>query len=180
MTCVLRTSLLAALLIPTVAAAQEKPLVEIGTNLGLTIQSSGGTTLTQFGIPGQGILGQPIIYATFFAGEAVMVEPQIALNLLSSGGTTLTTVGLGGQAGYLFKGSAVNSPFLAGVLGFQSVSGGGFSDSDFGRGGKGGYRVLVGTSVGVRVEGGYRRWFDSELNVFSFGIGIGGIVRRTP
>jgi hypothetical protein len=157
--------LIAALLVPT--------------NLGVTIESAGGSNLTQFGVPGQGILGQATMYATFFAGQAVLVEPQLALNVISSEGETATTVGLAGQIGYLFKGAEINSAFIAGGVGFQSVSFGGFSESDFAVGGKVGYRVLVGTSVGVRVEGGYRRWFDSELNEFSFGIGIGGIVRRT-
>lgn len=71
------------------------------------------------------------------------------------------------------------STFLAGVLDFQSVSGGGFSDSGFALGGTFGYRILAGTRVGGRFEGGYRRWFDSKLNEFTFGMGIGGIVRRT-
>lgn len=101
------------------------------------------------------------------------------MNVLSGGGQTATTVGLGTQLGNLFNGPDVNSTFLAGVLDFQSVSGGGFSDSGFALGGTFGYRILAGTRVGVRFEGGYRRWFDSKLNEFTFGMGIGGIVRRT-
>ncbi len=170
--------LLVGLLVPSLAAAQGKAVAEIGTNLGVGIQSSGGATLTHFGVPGQGILGQPTIYASFFAGDAVLVEPQVALNILSSEGETLTTVGLAGQAGYLFNGAEMNSPFVAGVVAFQAFSGGGASENDFALGGKVGYRVVVGTSVGVRVEGGYRRWFDTKLNEVTIGVGIGGIVRR--
>ncbi len=171
--------LLATLLMPHFATAQDKAVVEIGTRLGVAIQSSGGSTLTHFGVPGQGILGQPTIYATFFAGSAVLIEPQVAFNLLSSEGETATTVGLGTQLGYLFNGPDVNSAFLAAELSLQTVSSRGSSNSDFALGGTFGYRILAGTSVGVRFEGGYRRWFDSDLNVFTFGMAIGGIVRRT-
>lgn len=169
--------LFVVLLTPALGAAQGRPVVEIGTNVGVTVASSGGTTLTHFGVPGQGLLGQPTVYASVFAGASVLVEPQMALNIVSSEGETSTSVGLGGQVGYLFQGASLNSPFIAGALGFQSVSGGGFSESDFGIGGKVGYRVLIGSSVGLRFEGGYRRWFDSDLNEFTFGVAVGGIIR---
>lgn len=170
--------LLAMLLLPAVAAAQEPPVAEIGTNFGLVVQSGGGNTLTHFGVPGQGILGQPTVYATFFAAEAFMVEPQLALNILSGGGTTVTTMGLGGQVGYLFDGPVVNSPFAAGSLQFQSISGGGNSTNDVALGGVVGYRIVVGSTVAVRLEAGYHRWFDNHLNEFSFGVGFGGLIHR--
>ncbi len=170
---------LAALGMPALAAAQGRPVVEIGTKLGVTIESVSGASLTHFGAPGQGILGQPTIYASFFAGRALLVEPEVALNIISSGGQTATSVGLGGQLGYLFRGPAVNSPFIAASAAFQSLSGGGSSDSEEGLGGKVGYRLLIGGSVGLRVEGGYRRWFKSHLNEFTIGVGIGGIVHST-
>jgi len=169
---------LVPMVVPTIATAQGNPVVEIGTSLGVAITSAHGSSVTHFGIPGQGLLGQPTVYATLFAGRTATIEPQVALSIISSEGETVTTVGLGGQIGYLFQGSTSNSPFIAGVLGFQSVSGGGTSGSDFGLGAKVGYRVLISTSVGVRFEGGYRRWFDGELNEFTFGIGIGGIINR--
>ncbi|NOT07197.1 MAG: hypothetical protein HOP28_03235 [Gemmatimonadales bacterium] len=171
------SAVLLALALPTVALAQGRPVVEIGTSLGVSIVNSDGNSVAHFGIPGQGILGQPTIYASFFAGSSVLLEPQVALNVLSGGGVTATTVGLGGQIGYLTKGSAVNSPFFAGTVAFQSVSGGGESESDFGLGGKVGYRLIVGSSVGLRFEAGYRRWVDSHLNEITFGIGLGGIIR---
>ena len=175
MTC----ALLATLVIPTLAGAQGKPVAEIGTGAGLTIMSSNGESVTRFGLPGHGIAGQPTIYASFFAGKSLFVEPQVSLNILSSDGETLTTIGLGGQVGYLFNGPETNSPFLAAGLGFQSVSAGGESDSEVGLGGKVGYRILSGTSLGLRFEAGYRRWFDSKVNEFMVGIGIGGIVHRS-
>lgn len=171
--------ILAALVVPAIAAAQGKPMVEVGTHLGVTIQSVSGSSLTHFGAPGQGILGQPTIYATVFAGDALMLEPQVALNIISGGGSTVTSVGLGADIGYLLKGPTTNSPFIAASGAFQSVSGGGSSTSDEAVGAKVGYRILIGSSVGVRVEAGYRRWFDSDINEITAGIGIGGVIHST-
>ena len=78
--------LVVGLLAPGITLAQNQPVAEIGTNLGVTIQNASGNTLTLVGVPGEGILGQSTLYATFFAGEAVMVEPQLAFNILASGG----------------------------------------------------------------------------------------------
>ncbi len=169
---------LATLLFPVMAVAQEKPFVEIGTSLGASILSANGSSITAFGIPGQGILGQSTIYGTFFTGTGLMLEPQVALNIISSEGETATTLGLGGQVGYLFKGATANSPFIAGSLAYQTISGGGFSENDVGIGGKVGYRVVVGRSLGLRFEGGYRRWLDNDINEFSIGVGIGAIVSK--
>ncbi len=171
-----------ALLIPTLALAQRKPVLELGTSLGLTITSSAvvlGGSVTRFGAPGAGILGQPTIYAAVFAGKGVIIEPQLALNITSSGGQTATTVGLAAQFGYLFDGPERNSLLLAGSLAYQSISHPGTSSDEVGLGAKVGYRVLAGSSVGLRFEAGYRRWFDSHLNEFTFGIGLGGIFHHS-
>lgn len=166
------------LLLPAAAAAQEVPVAEVGTNLGLVVQSGGGSTLTHFGIPGQGILGQPTVYATFFAADVYMIEPQLALNILSGGGSTFTTLGLGGQFGYLFDGPMMNSAFVAGSFQFESVSSSGNSSNDVSLGGMFGYRILIGSTAAVRLEAGYHRWFDNHLNEFSFGVGLGALIHR--
>lgn len=167
-----------AAFVPGLTVAQDRSVAEIGTSLGLTIQSAGGNTLTHFGIPGQGILGQPTIYASIFTRGGLLVEPQVAFNLLSSGGSTVTTVGIAGDLGYLFNGPDASSGYLAGGATLQAVSGGGSSDSEFALGARVGYRAVVGSGLAVRVEGGYRRWLDAELNEFRIGLGIGGVVRR--
>lgn len=156
-------------------AAQGRPVVELGTHAGVTIVNNGGS-VTLFRIPGKGILGQPTIYGTILLGAGLQIEPQIALNLASSDGETVTTVGLAGQVGYAVAGHATNSPFFFGTAAFQSVSGGGFSDSEFGAGAGLGYRLLVGDHFSVRFDGHYRRWFDSEVNEIAFGIGFGGVL----
>ena len=155
----------------SLVTAQERPGAEIGTSLGVTILSGGGESVTHFGIPGTGIFGQPTMYVTIPSGP-LLLEPQIAFNIFSSDGETATTVGLGGQVGYAFQGAAVNSAYIAGSGAFQSLSGGGDSESDFGAGAALGYRIMLGTSGVMRVEGRFRRWFDSELNEFALALGF--------
>lgn len=159
----------------SIAAGQGRPVVELGTHAGVTILNNGGS-ITQFRIPGQGILGQPTIYGSILLGSGLLVEPQIALNILSSEGETATTVGLAGQVGYAFSGHTMNSPFIFGTGAFQSVSGGGFSDSEFGAGAGVGYRLVIGQHFSVRFDGHFRRWFDSEVNEFAAGVGFGGVL----
>lgn len=168
--------LMPVIFVPTMAAAQGRPIVEIGTNLGFTIQSAGGT-LTHFGIPGEGILGQPTIYASIFGASKLFVEPQVALNVISGGGTTASTIGFSGQVGYLVAGPDANSAFVTGDATLQAVSVGGVTDSEFAIGGRVGYRAVVGSGFALRVEAGYRRWLDSQLNELRLGLGIGGVVR---
>ncbi len=181
MICTMRF-LLAALLIPALAAAQEKPVVEIGTNAGFTILTQDESTVTYIGIPGQGFLRQPSMYASFFTGGPMLIDMQLGLSIASYENGSSTTIGFGGQVGYLFNGPTMNSPFLAAELGVWSAAvsnGYSHSDSDVGIGGKIGYRFLIGRSVGLRLEGGYRRWMDSDLNEFKIGMGLGGIVHGT-
>lgn len=166
------------LLVPAVSVAQERAVAEVGTNLGITIQDSGGPSLTHFGIPGEGILGQPTIYVSFFPGDALLAEPQVTMNILFSDGNTATTVGLAGFLGYLFSGPEVSSGYLGGMLAFQSVSGGRSSVSEIGMGGKVGYRIVAAPGLAVRIEGGFRRWPDADLNEISVGVAVGGVVRR--
>ncbi len=162
---------------PTLASAQTAPVVEIGTSLGLTVVNANGGTLTTVGIPGAGFLGQPAIYLSFFAGKSVMVEPSVGFTLITGGGETETLVHLGGQVGYFFNGSFGNSPYIAANV--SSVFGSSVDAARAGVGGKVGYRTVVGSSLGVRFEAGYRRWFSAHTNEITFGIGIGGIVHRT-
>ncbi len=163
---------------PNFALGQKKSLVEFGTNFGVTIIDAGGSTLTNFAVPGQGFAGQPTIYASLFPGGIVIIEPQIALTVLHVEDETVTTLGFGVQMGCLFKGSEENSLFAVGNISSQSISSSDYSDSEFGFGGKLGYRILIGDGFGIRFEGGYRRWLEADLNEFMFGVGIGGIIKR--
>ncbi len=176
MTKVLRA--LAILIIaPSLAVAQQRPIVEIGTRLGATIENASGSTITEFGVPGAGILAQPTIYAMFFATPEVFVEPDIAFNLITGGGSTLTTFGAAANLGYLIPSTTDAAPYIAANVGLQAVSGGGSSHTEAAVGGRVGYRFVVQSSFAVRLEAGYRRWLgSSHINEITIGIGLGAII----
>ena len=162
-------TLATALMLPTYAAAQ----VEVGTRaIGVDILAN-GETLTGVSIPGGGILLGPTVYLMYFPSPNIMVGPEVNFNVLSSGGSTLTTLGAAGWVGYLFT-PAANSAYLAGNIALQFVSFDGNSNTEFAVGGAVGYRAVVIQHVAVGVEGGYRRWFDLDINeiVISLKLGV--------
>lgn len=160
--------------VPKPATAQEPPVVEIGTSVGVTVlQASGSDTETHVGIPG-GIgplsIFSPAMYATIFATPSVMVEPQISVSSTSGSGSTVTFLTFVGQVGYLFKGGETGSPYVLVGGAFQRASGGG-SVSGPAVGGEVGYRFTV-KSLGIRVNGRYRRWFSDFAGVNEIGLGV--------
>jgi hypothetical protein len=171
--------LAAGLLLSDFAAAREKPVVEIGTSMGVTVSGRSGMTITHIGIPGAGISDQSMIYASLFPGNNVIFEPQLGLSMYKENSRTYTSLGLGVEIAALPKGTDAQSPFLALTLRYLSASGSEFSESSFSFGGKIGYRFPVGKSMGLRIESGYSSsWILSEMGVFSFGIAFGAVARR--
>ncbi len=162
-------TLATALMLPTYAAAQ----VEVGTRaIGVDILANGGT-LTGVSIPGGGILLGPTVYLMYFPSPNIMVGPEVNFNVRSGGGSTVTKLGAAGWVGYLFT-PAANSAYLAGNIALQFVSFDGSSNTEFAVGGAVGYRAVVIQHVAVGVEGGYRRWFDVDINeiVISLKLGV--------
>lgn len=161
----------------SVAAAQSESQVEVGTMVGVTILSQSGTSLTHIGIPGDGIQASPTLYATFFAGPSVMIEPAIAWTYLSSGGSHLNSLAVSGQLGYLLSPTESASPYLAANVAFQTISDGS-SVSGPAVGGAVGYRFKVRNNLAIRLDARYRRWFSDfkGLNEFGIGLGIGAIL----
>jgi hypothetical protein len=165
----LLVTLATALMLPTYAAAQ----VEVGTRaFGIDIVANGGT-ITGVSIPGGGIFLGPTAYLMFFPSPNIMVGPEVNFNVLSGGGSTITTIGAAGWVGYLFT-PAANSAYLAGNIALQFASVNGSSNTEFAAGGAVGYRAVVIQHVAVGVEGGYRRWFDLNINeiVISLKLGV--------
>ncbi|MCH7876578.1 MAG: hypothetical protein IH965_14950 [Gemmatimonadetes bacterium] len=168
-----------ALLLPTYAAAQQGDRVaELGTRaVGADILTDGGT-LTTVGIPGGGILGSPTIYLMFWPAPNVMVGPELNVNLATNS-ATLTAFGLAGWIGWLATPATPGSFYLAANGAFQFVDLGGFSNTDFGAGAAIGYRYeVLNQHLAIRAEGGYRRWFDSDLNEIVISLKLGLVFRR--
>jgi hypothetical protein len=172
----------AVLSIPLQALAQGKS-VEIGTNAGLTIMTGGGATSTAFGVPGAGVGGIANLYASFFSPKPMFFEPSAGLNVAHATGVTVTNLGLAGTVGYLLKKSAtIKGAYVAGDGALDYLHAGGGSATDFALGGKVGYRCPIGTSLAVRVEGGFRKWLHSSgafgtRSEITIGLGL-GVVRH--
>ena len=165
------------------ALGQGRPVAEVGVGGGLTVLTD-GSTITQFSLPGGGILGgilgPPALYASVFTPSGLFVEPSTVINVVHSSGSTVTTLGLAGTVGRLFHGASRNSPY-AGLTGSLEYLSGGGSTTNFAIGGRVGYRSIVaGGNFAVRVEAGYRRWLRyggaSEINV---GVALGGVIHSS-
>lgn len=158
------------------AIGQQKPSVELGGQiLGVTTLLESGERLTVIGLPGAGLTGQSMLYASFFPSEALIVEPEFSFWSLSSDGETLSVLSLTGQLAYLFNGAARSSPYVSGHASVLRLSGDGDSDSTTGAGAGLGFRGIVRQYFSFRIEGRYRRWFDSDTNELSLLLTFGGI-----
>ena len=164
----------------TIAPAQTKPGVEIGTTLGVTILSRFGTSTTYIGIPvGLGPAAQPSIYATIFASHSVTIEPQVGFARVSSNGATRTFVDVAAQLGYWFTPGQKESAYLAASLAYQDVSSSSsIATTEAGLGGEIGYRIRVGTGFAIRFTARYRRWLSDfgDFNEFGVAMGLGGLI----
>jgi hypothetical protein len=164
------TVLLAALVCTSTATAQQPTTLEIGSRFGGTLAFSGGDSEVLIGLPAPGEYGfWPTLYATVFTGR-MMVEPQVGL-LYSSAASDVALSGVM-QLGVLFAGDGGNSPYFAVNGGWVRLGEGASSGI---AGGALGYRFLVKGRLGVRLEGGYRRWLCSgcDLNEVTFQVGLG-------
>jgi hypothetical protein len=161
--------------LPTASvAAQGRPKVDLGIHAGATIliPSAGGAEYV-IGIPGGGSLGGqfPALYATFFAGGNLMVEPQVAFIYQSFNHGGLFNIAL--QLGYLTRATAQGSPYLAWhLLAANAFGSGGFSSS-YAAGASVGYRHVVRQVLGLRYEARFRRWFEADLNEVGLLVGFG-------
>ena len=168
-------------LLGSTAHAQGAATVELGTTLGASIYTQSGETVARIAVPGNGVgilssIGAgSTLYTTFFSG-GVMVQPALGFSVLSGGGETITIIGLEGHVGYAFAGAGANSLYVTVHPAFAYASVSGISDSEFGVGFRLGYRLLAATSLAVRFEVGYRRWFDTDINEITIGMALGTLL----
>jgi len=181
----MRTSvaMLATLLlaVPTLAAAQDRPALEVGTYAGLSVAKEtgeDGSTKT-FGIP------TGTLYLAFFPTDRTFIEPEIALTRISNDGS-FTSLGLSGWVNVALTGVGANSAYVGAAPTLRRLSssggGGGDSASQWGIAGRVGYRIIARESFAVRLEAGYERLLENDDfnsgNVFTVRIGFGGVLRR--
>lgn len=176
------SAFVAMLLLPIAAAAQQKPILEVGTYAGVTFERLGTNgdkeTFTSIDMPQLGI------YSAFFPTSHIMLEPEVAFTRESGAGFTATGLGLIGSVAYAFSGVTANTFYLApaGVVMYAKAdSDNGLSESftDYAAGMRAGYRVTVKNALALRFEGAYLRKFPEEgenTNLFVFRVGIGGVL----
>lgn len=171
---VLKAAMLAAL-IPALAAAQERPALEIGMKGGLAITQqdiAGETeTLKAFNLP------TGMLYLAFFPSDMIFVEPEFSFDWLSNE-ESITSFGMNAWLNFAPSGVTTNSVFFGVAPSLQWVDFGDDSDSEWGASGRVGYRFIVRESMALRIEAGYTRWLDSEINVFSVQVGVGALLKR--
>lgn len=171
----------ASVCVPSAAAQTEQQPGsnwEVGTRLGSTTFFRGGDSDTQFNLPGAGILNLSTLHAayiyvpppnaegtqsTFF----IELEAGLSKQFTGAGGTRLV---LGLQPGYLFNGQE-RSPYMGVNLALLSFE----DDTEFALGAALGYRTPVQRHFAVRLQAGYRRWLDSELNELSLAVILGAV-----
>jgi hypothetical protein len=160
----------AALLVCAPALAQQDKF-EIGTKAGISVAiPDEGDAEVFIGVPGTGsFLFLPSLYATFFMGKSLMIEPQILFQF-NSATDDATFTGII-QGGYMFSGEP-NSFYAALNVGWAALEG---SAESALVGGGAGYRFKFNDALGFRVEALYRRWLCSGCDlgevITSFGVG---------
>ena len=160
--------------------------VEIGTLFGLSRFSTDGDAATLIGLPsapGSSIAGNPSIYVAWFPNDRLSIGPEVSLGRFSVEQVSFTSVYLAGRTEFHSGGVATSGAYILGRGALRHVSAETSGDSDaatdFGLGAGVGYRWRVGSSLVVRAEGGYRRWFEEPgTNDFSLLLGIGGKAGR--
>ncbi len=168
-------------MVPVAAPSGGAPLVEIGTYAGLSIISPDDAdedNIVSVGIPGGGLLSQPMVFASFFPRPKVAVEPQLNFSRVSSDGESVTILGLEGRVAYLFAGAHTNSPYVSGHGALLHTSFDEVSDTNWGVGVSVGNRQLIQKTLVVKFEAGYRHWFDEETaaNEFTVRVGIAAVL----
>ena len=152
--------------------------IETGTLFGLShAPDETDTDLTVIGVPGSllvGYWGNPALYVLWFPSEALSIGPEFSLSRISSkNGFAINTLYLGGRGAFSLRVNTMSGAYVLvqGALGV--VNNEARTATDFSAGAGVGYRWHLGPVFVLRAEGGFRRWFDDEDNVFSLLLGLG-------
>lgn len=168
---------LAAALIAAASTVHAQPSAEIGASLMSATFGLDDEGVTTFGVPsgGFGILN-PGVYASFFIGNYVAVEPQVGFIWVSVDDESDHLLNFTGQFDYFVSGTGVSSPYLFGTVGVVNVSDEDYTPKSFGLGA--GYRTPVGDRLTFRVDGRWVRYtseFGDDSDALAFTLSIGGI-----
>jgi hypothetical protein len=151
--------------------------IEIGTSLFNGTFEAEDDGISAIGIPSGGFgIRNPGLYASFFAGQYVAIEPQLGFVWFSLDGESGHLLNFAGQFDWFPQGAKRSSPYVfasAGVL----DAGDDYSPKSFGGGA--GYRMLSGERLALRFDVRYTHYTgefaDEDTNAVSFTVSIGGV-----
>jgi hypothetical protein len=176
-----RTIAMAALLVVVLAdagGAQEsvRPRPEIGFRGGISVLREQGESLTVISFPESGFFFTgSTAYAMLFVGNTLAVEPQLGFIRVSSDGGSTSVLTAAAQVNGFFGDPEAGAPFAFVNAGVTRPENG----EIYAIGAGAGYRAIVTQTLGLRLEGRYRRLFaeDSDTaNEFSLLIGIAALL----
>jgi hypothetical protein len=161
-----------------ITEAAESGTWTVGPNVGFSVLSSGGESLTSFGLPnGGGLLAgsvQPGLRIGFVApGGQYDVYLDTGLNVLSGGGETIHSLLGTFNFQYNFSPVVATTPYVTAGAGFARVGGGGDSETNGLFGGGFGVRHRISDGHGaLRGEARYDRLRLSD-GANGFGVKLG-------
>lgn len=172
--------LVCVLALASPAAAQGVAGTEVGFRGGLSRFSGdqGDGPVTVFSFPGSILPVVPMAYVTLFSRSGTAVEPQAGITATWSGGRNETAIAAGAQLMQFAKSDPMRKSSGFGFLNAGLV-GGSSGGGVYNLGGGIGYRTVYRNALGVRVEGGYRRWFGEHefgLNQIYVVLGLGAVL----
>ena len=170
-------------LITAVGGSIAHAQTEVGASLlGASFLVGDDENVTVVGMPTSTFGGSfnPGVYASFFLGPRMAVEPRFSFVFVSFDSESDHALNLTGQFDYFLTGTTQSSMYLFGNGGFIETSGD-VNGTTFGAGV--GYRIPVGDRLVFRLEGQYMRImpdseFDEDADALSFTVLIGGVFGR--
>jgi hypothetical protein len=159
------------------ALAQDNQRVEIGSSLAsvLVTLPEHGTHTTMLGVPTAGFgLVNPSVYASIFVHPRVSIEPQLGLFVMSDKESTEHWVNFFGNLNYFAGDTKKSTPFVfvgAGIIDMSGENSDAVKAMDAGAG----YRFRAGDRLTFRLDGRYTHFFESNGNMVSFTLSIGGL-----
>jgi hypothetical protein len=176
-----RTLAMAALLVLAVADAghaQEsvRPRPEIGFRGGISMLREDGESLTVISLPESNFFAGSTAYAMLFVSNTLAVEPQLGFIRVSSESSSSSVLTAAAQLNAFFADPEEGAPFAFVNAGITRPEDGEL----YAVGAGAGYRAIVSQTLGLRIEGRYRRLFaegaNDGTNEFSLLVGIGAVL----
>ncbi len=136
-------------------SAQSKPL-ELGTDMGVSFDFGGGSTLTTVSIP------TSTLRVGLWMSDQVSIEPNVGLTWMHASGESLTTIDAALAFLYHFNADASRArPYVAVFPGLTHFNGDG-STTQFYAGAGLGVLLPMQERFAVRLEGQYRHRFSND------------------